>query len=131
GERRLFVAVPGIRDYTEHGGVGILVFDIDHGHRWLKRIPTWDTPPGKTPEAVKGICASAKTGRIYLSTPTRLLCLDLLTEKRLWEKTGEGGCDRMALSPDGRTRYVPSLERPHWNAVDALTRHPAAQIVTH
>src|SRR5262245_4215321 len=74
-ERRLYVAVPGIRDYVEHGGVGILVFDIDHGHRWLKRIPTWETGPGRPPEAVKGVCASAATGRIYVSTPTRLLCL--------------------------------------------------------
>jgi hypothetical protein len=28
--RRLYVAVPGIRDYLEYGGHGLLVFDIDH-----------------------------------------------------------------------------------------------------
>ena len=44
-------------------GIGILVFDIDHGHRLLKRIPTLTAEPGQEPEAVKGICASAATGR--------------------------------------------------------------------
>ena len=32
-ERRLlYVAEPGIRNYLEYGGHGLLVFDIDHGH---------------------------------------------------------------------------------------------------
>jgi len=38
-ERRLlYVAAPGIRDYLEYGGHGILVFDIDDGHKFVKRI---------------------------------------------------------------------------------------------
>src|SRR5438309_2078688 len=56
----LYVAVPGIRNETQWGGIGILVFDIDHGHRLLKRIPTLAPEPGQEPEAVKGICANAK-----------------------------------------------------------------------
>jgi len=40
-ERRLlYVAAFGIRDYLEYGGHGILVFDIDHGHQFVKRIPS-------------------------------------------------------------------------------------------
>jgi hypothetical protein len=126
----LYAAVPGIRNYREWGGVGILVYDMDNRHRLLKRIPTLETPPGEEPEAVKGICASARTGRIYVSTPHRLLCLDLHTEKTLWNKTYEGGCDRMALSQDGARLYVPSLEGPHWNVVDAATGEQTARIVT-
>src|ERR1041385_8004784 len=38
-QRLLYVGAPGIRDYLEYGGHGVLVFDIDHGHRFLKRIP--------------------------------------------------------------------------------------------
>ncbi len=38
--RRLYVAEPGIRNYLEYGGHGLLVYDIDHGHRLIKRIPT-------------------------------------------------------------------------------------------
>jgi hypothetical protein len=45
----LYVASPGIRNYTEYGGVGILVFDIDHGFRFLRRIPTWNVALGQEP----------------------------------------------------------------------------------
>lgn len=38
--RYLYVATPGIRDYLEFGGAGILVFDIDDGHRFVKCIET-------------------------------------------------------------------------------------------
>src|SRR5437867_10416676 len=91
----LYVAVPGIRNYVEHGGVGILVFDIDDGYKFVKRIATWDVPPGKEPENVKGIAASAKTGRIYVTTLNHMMALDIVTGKKLWDKTYEGGCDRM------------------------------------
>lgn len=117
----LYVASPGIRNYVEFGGVGILVYDMAQGHKFLKRIPTWDVPEGKAAENVKGIVANAKTGRIYVSTPKRIASFDLITEKKVWDREYEGGCDRMALTPDGRTLYVPSFEGPHWHIVDALT----------
>ncbi len=117
----LYVTVPGIRNEVQWGGVGILVFDIDHGHRLVKRIPTLETKIGEDAEPVKGVCASARTGRLYMTTPLRLLCLDLNTEKILWNKTYEGGCDRLAISPDGGTLYVPTMEGPAWHVVDAMT----------
>src|ERR1035437_10260123 len=40
----LYVASPGTRNYVEYGGVGILVFDIDKGYRFVRRIPTWNVP---------------------------------------------------------------------------------------
>jgi DNA-binding beta-propeller fold protein YncE len=129
-QRLLYVALPGIRNYVEHGGVGILVYDVDNGYRCLRRIPTFAVKPGEAPEAVKGVCASAKTGRLYVSTPTRMLCLDLVTEKPLWERTYEGGCDRMSISPDGATIYIPSFEGPHWNVVNASTGEPITKIET-
>ncbi len=119
--RLLYVAAPGVRNYVEYGGVGVLVFDVDAGHRFVKRIPTWDVPAGTAPENVKGIAASAETGKLYLSTPQRLACFDLVTEAKEWERVYDGGCDRMALSPDGRTLYVPSFEGPTWHVVDAAT----------
>ncbi len=68
-ERRLlYVAEPGIRNYLEYGGHGLLVFDIDHGHKFVKRIPTAGLDPQGKPDNVKGICASAATGRLYIST---------------------------------------------------------------
>jgi outer membrane protein assembly factor BamB len=117
----LYVASPGIRNYAEYGGVGVLVFDIDHGFRFVKRIPTWNVPPGQKPENVKGIAASAKTGRIYVATLNRMMALDAVTGKRLWDKVYEGGCDRLAISPDGNVLYVPQLEGNVWHIVDAST----------
>jgi hypothetical protein len=130
GERHLlYVAAPGIRNDLQYGGAGILVFDIDRGHTFVKRI---ETPASRqrVPENVKGVCASAATRRLYFTTPTRLYCLDLVTEKTLWEKALPGGCDRMSMTPDGRTLYVPSFEGPHWNVVDAATGDVTATIDT-
>ena len=126
----LYVAVPGIRNYVEYGGVGILVFDKDNGYRFVKRIPTWDVAPGKEPENVKGIAASAATGRLYVSTFNRVAAWDIVTEKKIWDKAYEGGCDRLAISPDGRILYLPSFESAFWNVVDAATGEIMAKIRT-
>ncbi len=121
-ERRLlYVATPGIRNYLEFGGHGLLVFDIDDGHRFIKRIPTSGFDAKHAPLNVKGIVANAKTNRVYISTTETLECIDLLTEKILWEKPYEGGTDRMAITPDGKVIYLPSLEKDHWHVVDAMT----------
>ena len=104
----LYVAVPGVRNYVEHGGVGILVFDINEGHRFVKRIPTFETRDGEAPEAIKGIAASAKTGRLYITTIKRLVAIDLKTERILWNREYAGGCDRLAIARDGKLLYVPS-----------------------
>jgi hypothetical protein len=117
--RRLYVATPGIRDYLEYGGHGLLVFDIDHDHRFLKRIPTAGLDEKGKPLNVKGICVSAKTRRIYISTTRQLMALDPVSEKLLWEKSYELGTDRMAITPDGATIFLPSFEGPLWYVVRA------------
>jgi DNA-binding beta-propeller fold protein YncE len=127
-ERRLYVAEPGIRNYLEYGGHGLLVFDIDHGHRFVKRIKTAGLDEKEVPINVKGICASAQTRKVYISTIKQLMCLDLVTETLDWEQTYPEGCDRMALSPDGRTLYVPSFEGAIWNVVDARSGAVIAKV---
>jgi DNA-binding beta-propeller fold protein YncE len=119
--RLLYVAVPGIRNYLEFGGHGVIVFDIDNGYKFVRRIPAKGLKPDGTPSNVKGIVANAATKRLYVSTLDKLACFDLLTDKILWEKSYEGGCDRMALSPDGKVMYLPSLEKEHWHVVDAMS----------
>src|SRR5467141_1890206 len=102
GEKHLlYVAVPGIRNYVEYGGVGILVYDIGAGHKFVKRIPTWNMPPGQAPENVKGIAASARTGKLYVSTTKRLL-------------PPQRGDLRVAdvLAPTGRAREVGQRVHP-------------------
>jgi hypothetical protein len=121
-ERRLlYIAEPGIRNYVRYGGVGVLVYDIDNGYKFVKRIPTWNVPAGQEPDNVKGIAASAATGRLYVTTIKRLACIDLRTDKILWDVAPEGGCDRLSISPDAKLLYVPSFEGPHWNVIDAKT----------
>src|SRR5437016_693554 len=128
-ERRLlYVAEPGIRDYLEYGGHGLLVFDIDHGHKFLRRIPTGGLDEKGKPLNVKGVCANALSKRIYVSTTQGVLCLDLRTDKLLWHKPYDGGCDRLALSPNGKIIYAPSLEGDHWNVIDAMTGAPVEKI---
>src|SRR5882724_12057201 len=126
----LYVASPGTRNYVEYGGVGILVFDIDKGYKFVRRIPTWSVAEGKAPENVKGIAASAKTGRVYVTSLNRMIAIDAISGKRIWDKTYEGGCDRMAISPDGKTLYVPQLEGPNWHVVNAATGNVMATIET-
>ena len=122
GEHRLlYVATPGIRNYLEFGGHGLLVFDMDNNHKLLKRIKTSGFDKDGKPLNVKGIVANAKTNRVYITTTETLQCIDLLTEKILWEKPYEGGTDRMAMDPNGKFIYVPSLEKDHWHVVDAMT----------
>ena len=58
----LYAAVPGVRNYLQHGGIGIVVFDMDNGYKFVKRIPTWPVEPGKPVENVKGIAADATSG---------------------------------------------------------------------
>jgi DNA-binding beta-propeller fold protein YncE len=58
-----------------------------------------------------------------------MICIDLVTEKPVWDKEFEGGCDRMALSPDGKILYIPSFEGPHWNVADAATGNVIAKLV--
>jgi DNA-binding beta-propeller fold protein YncE len=117
----LYVATPGIRDYLGYGGHGILVFDMDNGHKFVKRIKTQGFHPDKTPSNVKGIAVSIPLNSIYVSTLESLQRIDLTTEKIVWEKPFEGGCDRMSVSPDGKIMYLPSLEKDVWSVVDCET----------
>ena len=119
--RYLYVAVPGIRNYLGYGGHGLLVFDMDNNHRFVKRIKTQGLLPNNKPSNVKGVAVSVALNSIYISTLQSLQRIDLTTEKVLWEKNYEGGADRMSISPDGKTMYLPSLEKSFWNVVSCET----------
>ena len=107
--RYLYIAVPGI---------SIVVFDIDHGHKLVKRIPLRNAAADE--ESVRGIAASGP--RLYVSTTRRLAAIDLVTDKVIWENDYSGHCcDRMAVSPDGRTIYAPAFGSPIWRVIDAAT----------
>ena len=127
-QRHLYVVCPGIRNYPEFGGAGILVFDIDAGHKFVKRIATPASEEPK-PDNVKGVCARA-TKRLYFTTRSKLYCVDLVTGKTLWDKALPNGTDRMSITPDGKVLYVPSFEKDTWNVVDGATGKLVTEIVT-
>ena len=126
----LYVAVPGIRNYLEYGGHGILVYDISDNYRLVKRIATGGLKEDGTPSNVKGVAVSLSTNSIYITTLEALQRIDLATEKIVWEKKYEGGCDRLSISPDGKTIYLPTLEKEHWNVVNAETGDVITQLFT-
>ena len=133
-QRFIYAALPGVGggNNMNYGGAGILVFDIDHGHTFVRRIPlpgrcrrrraAERSGPVAPQEAIKGIAANAQTARLYVSTSRRTAAYDLLTDKLVWEQRWEGrGTDRIALSPDGTTIYAPELGAPKWVVADAMT----------
>ena len=128
--RYLYVAVPGIRNYLGYGGHGLLVFDVDNGHRFVKRIRTGGLRPDGKPSNVKGVAVSVPLNSIFISTVESLQRIDLTTEKILWEKPYPGGADRMSISPDGSTMYLPSFEKSFWNVVDCRTGDVLKKIET-
>ena len=127
--RYLYVVCPGIRNYLEFGGAGVLVFDIDHGHKFVKRIATPASKEEK-PDNIKGVCAVASTKRLYITTTKKLYCLDLVTEQPLWEVAPAEGTDRPSITPDGSIIYVPSFEKDTWNVFDAATGKSLKSIET-
>jgi DNA-binding beta-propeller fold protein YncE len=127
----LYVATPGIRNYLEYGGHGLLVFDMDDHFRFVRRIRAGGLDDKGQPSNVKGVAVSLYTHCIYISTIQGMQCIDLQTEKLLWEKKYENGCDRMSVSPDGKTIYLPSFEGDDWKVVDAKTGDVQHKIVTH
>ncbi len=128
--RYLYVAVPGIRNYLGYGGHGLLVFDVDNGHTFVKRIKTAGLRPDGKPSNVKGVAVSVPLNSLFISTIESLQRIDLTTEKVLWEKPYAGGADRMAISPDGKTMYLPSFEKSFWNVVDCQTGDVLKKIET-
>ena len=108
-QRFLYAALPGVGggNNLTYGGAGILVFDIDHGHKFVKRIPLQGAPPPartsaaqrtrsawQPQEAIKGIAAHAQTARLYVSTSRRVAAYDLLTDKLVWEQSYDGARHR-------------------------------------
>jgi DNA-binding beta-propeller fold protein YncE len=95
----------------------ISVYDIDAGHRPLRRIVI--------PEAgeYKGMVASPALQRLFLSSHAKdeLISLDLATDKVVWRKTLGKYADSMAITPDGRTLYLPFRHEDCWRAIDAAT----------
>ncbi len=103
---------------------GIYVYDMDNAFKLVKQIPL------PLPSAVRGVADSPATHTLYLSYGGdgdfhgngSMLAFDLLTEKVLWNVDYPTGIDSMAVTPDGKTIYMPTGELSPgntWNVIDA------------
>lgn len=97
---------------------GISVYDINDGHRFLRKIEVPDTAD------YKGIAASPQLGTLYLTSNLKdeLVCIDLATDQIKWRRHyKEGYVDSMAITPDGKTLYTPLRDGDSWAVIDAAT----------
>ena len=103
-KRYLYISTPDGAQSEGRSGSGILVFDIDDGHRFVKRI---DIPIFQ--EGLRGFTGCAATHCVYYSTTNRRLgCFDVEKEEVVWEQVYEAGCDRSSITRDGKKIYVPT-----------------------
>lgn len=106
---------------------GVSIHDINDGHRLLRQFEVPDTA------SYKGISASVSLGKLYLTSNLKdeLLCIDLETEKVDWRRHYDGGyADSQAITPDGKTLYVPMRDSDSWWVIDAATGDVKAKIKT-
>ena len=102
--RYLYLSMPDASQTQSRSGTGILIFDIDNGHKFVRRIniPIFE-------EGLRGFAGNLKTHRVYYSsTNHRVGAFDLETEKIVWEKHFEVGADRSSVTLDGKKLYVPT-----------------------
>lgn len=108
---------------------GLSVYDINDSHKLLRRIEVPDTAN------YKGISASPQLGKLYLSSNLKdeLVCIDLASEKIAWRRHYDDGyADSQAMTPDGKTIYLPLRDGESWWVLDAATGDVKAKIpVTH
>lgn len=105
---------------------GISVYDIDAGHKLVRKIDL----PGTGD--YKGISASPQLGRLFVTSyeHDELLSIDLSNDKVVWRKKLGQYADSMWTTPDGKRLYLPFRDEIFWKVVDASTGGVLAQIDT-
>ena len=102
--RYLYLSMPDGAQKEGRSKAGILIFDIDDGHKFVRRI---DMPVFE--EGLRGFAGNlAKRSVYYSSTNHRLGRFDIESEKKVWEKVYDAGCDRSSVTLDGKKIYVPT-----------------------
>src|ERR1700716_437134 len=100
------------------------VYDINKAHAPVKTINVF---PGNCDS--RGIAVATPTHRLYMMFNSNMqghvACVDLLTDRVLWDHVIHPAVDRGDVTPDGKTLYVPSYEglsnSPYEFVVDAIS----------
>ena len=109
------------------------VYDMDHGHALVKTIAL------PTLAGVRGVVASPTTHKLYVSYGGdggsngngSMLAYDLVADNLIWTKNYTHGIDSMAITPDGKTIYMPDGELSPdgtWYVVNASTGNDISAI---
>ena len=102
--RFLYAATPDGAQLESASGMGILVFDIDNGFAFVRRI---EGPMLKG--GTRGMTGTTEAKALFYGTTDRRMGrLDLETDKVVWEKEFSGGCDRSSAMPDGSKVFAPT-----------------------
>jgi DNA-binding beta-propeller fold protein YncE len=102
--RYLYLASPDGAQMQSASGKGILVFDIDNGFKFVRRIANENLIAG-----VRGMTGCLATHALYYSTSARRMgCFDLETDQVLWDREFTGGCDRSSVMLDGSKVFAPT-----------------------
>ena len=93
--RYLYISTPDAAQKDYRSGQGILIFDIDQGHKFVQRridIPAFH-------EGLCGFTGNLETHSAYFSTSNRRVgAFDLETKTIVWDKTYEASVDRSFIS---------------------------------
>ena len=103
-QRLLYMSMPDGAQKEGRSKAGILIFDIDNGHKFVRRIemPIFE-------EGLRGFAGNLKHHSVYYSsTNHRLGRFDIESEEKVWESVFDAGCDRSSVTLDGKKIYVPT-----------------------
>jgi hypothetical protein len=102
------------------------VFEAQPPFRLVERVSVPES------HSLRGVAVSPRTGMLYVSIGGNggssghggILAYDLRRNRIRWQRAFPSGTDGLAVTPDGRTLYVPEGERTMddiWYVVDART----------
>jgi len=109
------------------------VFDAQPPFRLVERvrIPAFHSLRGVAVDPASGTVYASVGGNGGSSGDGALVAFDLFTNRVLWRRAFPTGTDSLAITPDGRTLYVPEGERTMgdvWHVVAARTGRVTGEI---
>ena len=120
--RFLYAATPDGAQPETASGEGLLVFDIDNGFKFVRRIGGMKLTAG-----TRGLTGCKATHSLYYSTTDQGMGrFDLETDKVVWENKFSRGCDRSSVMLDGSKIFSPTgwwdrTETPGLVVIDGVT----------
>jgi len=105
----------------------IYIYSIDQANKLVHTVSVPEIAGDPT-----GVVACPTTGRLYVSFGGEggssgngsMIALDLKREKVLWRRDYSSGVDSMAITPNGKTIYMPAGESSGdgtWSVIDATS----------